>query len=397
MPRAAAGKHSPVFLAVFALFLVVTAIYASGTMLSVLHANLAEHDTRWFWASGQLLDHRADPYDVEAVQQMQKSAGIAKMGNDVVRNPPPALFLVIPLGFLTPREAVAAWFLLMAGCLSIAFLTMRSILKASAEFRYQKWYLALMCCFAPTVACVASGQTGVVILLGLVLFLRFYDRRPFWAGAALSLCALKPHLLLPFGLVLLVWIAVRRRGAVLAGAVAALVAESAVVMLLDPAIWEHYAAGMRAQGIADLYVPTLGVALRFLFDERAMWIEFVPAAVGGAWAVWYFWRNREGWNWRTHGSLLTLVSLVVAPYAWSTDNVIVLPALLFTMLSARLPRRGSLTWLLVAMSLIAIEVVRGSGFYFRPNVVLSLMWLAWYVYAVSGSERSRQTEALATA
>jgi hypothetical protein len=77
--------------------------------------------------------------------------------------------------------------------------------------------------------------------------------------------------------------------------------------------------------------------------------------------------------------------------------VIVLPALLFTMLSARLPRRGSLTWLLVAMSLIAIEVVRGSGFYFRPNVVLSLMWLAWYVYAVSGSERSRQTEALATA
>lgn len=387
-------RHSPAFLAVFAVFLIATTICAAGTMLGIARGKLEFHDTRWFWASGRLLAHRANPYDEQAVRRMQASASIHKIGNDVVRNPPPALFLIAPLGMLSPREAVRAWALLLAACLALSFVTMWAILRESPDLCCDRWYLILILCFAPAIDCVGVGQTGVVILLGLALFLRFCDRNPFWAGAALSLCTLKPHLLLPFGSALLVWIVVRRRWAVLAGAVAALAAESVVAMLLDPAVWAHYAAGMRTQGIEALYVPTIGVALRFFFDKKAMWIEFVPAAAGCAWGLWYFWRNRKHWDWRTHGSLLTLISLVVAPYSWFTDQVIALPAILFALTAEKPLRRGSLTLLLAIMSAGAIEMMVTSTLYFKPYLLDCVAWLGWYVYAVSA--RAEQDEILQT-
>lgn len=115
-----------------------------------------------------------------------------------------------------------------------------------------------------------------------------------------------------------------------------------------------------------------------------MWIEFVPAAAGCAWGLWYFRRNGERWDWRTHGSLLVMVSLVAAPYSWFTDQVIALPAILFALTGPRPPRRGSLTLLLAVMSVGAIEMIAAKSLYFKPYLWEGVAWLAWYVYAVGG-------------
>ena len=48
------------------------------------------------------------------------------------------------------------------------------------------------------------------MLLGLVLFLRLHRSSPFLAGVSLWLCLLKPHLFVPFGIVLIVWAIVTR-------------------------------------------------------------------------------------------------------------------------------------------------------------------------------------------
>jgi hypothetical protein len=209
----------------------------------------------------------------------------------------------------------------------------------------------------------------------------------FRAGVALSLCAVKPHLFLPFGVVLLAWIVMRKRWVILGGAIAALAVESLIAMLFHHAIWAHYHAAMRSQQIVDEFVPTLGVGLRFLVDKRAMWLEFVPAAVGSAWALWYFWRNREGWDWRTHGSLVMLVSLVAAPYAWFTDQVVVLPAILFALTRPGGPRKGSVTLLMALMSAAAVDMMMTRSLFFKPDMVLAAAWLLWYLYATSGAAR----------
>ncbi|MGB0121999.1 MAG: glycosyltransferase family 87 protein [Silvibacterium sp.] len=375
--RAGKKKYSPVFLGVFAVFLIVTVFALGHAIVFILEARLGHHDTRWFWASGQLLAHRANPYDETAVGRLQAALGIPVDTNNIVRNPPSALFLTLPLGLLEPWQAVVMWSLLLAVCFALSIQTMRSILGE----RYRRGYLWLAWCFAPAICCIEVGQTGVVLLLGLTLFLRFHERRPFWAGMALSLCAFKPHIFLPFGAVLLVWIAARKKWWIPTGAVVALAVESGIAMMFDRAVWAHYRTAMQTQHIADQFIPTLGVALRFLVDGDALWLQFVPAAFGCAWALWYFFRNRERWDWQMQGSLVTLVSLVAAPYSWFTDQAVALPAILFALLGAQKPRRGSLTLLLVLMTLATLERLSTETLFFLPFMLQCVAWLLWYLYA----------------
>ena len=375
-------RYSPVFLAVFTVFLLAITICAVGTVLGIILAGLTSHDTLCFWISGHLLVHGHNPYDRAAFSRIETSLGFHVNHKDIfmTRNPPVALFLMAPLGILAPKMGVIAWASLLAACLLGSLRMMKEMLCGP----YQRHVMQLAWCFTPALACLVAGQTGLIVLLGLTLFLWFHRSRSFWAGAALSLCAVKPHLLLPFGVVFLVWVAIRRNWLALAGVAVAGLAESAFPLLFERAVWPHYLAALRTEQIIDEFVPTLGTALRFLVDRKLMWIQFIPAALACGWALWYFWRNREQWDWLTHGSLLTLVSLAAAPYSWFTDSVIALPAILFALMGGRPPRRGSLTLLLALMSATAIEMMTASLFYFKPNLALGLAWLAWYLYATSG-------------
>jgi Glycosyltransferase family 87 len=387
-----AKKHSPVFIAVYLVFFLATIVIVAGVLIGILSAKPSHHDTQWFWASGHLLVHGHNPYDREALRQIELSLGLP-LKNQVMMtlNPPFALFLLVPLGLLTPTEGVFAWSLLLAAFLILSVLSVR----AMVGHPYDRNYLLLAWCFAPALCCIEVGQTGLITLLGLALFLRFHDTRPLWAGAALSLCAVKPHLLLPFGVALLAWIVVRKKWMIVSGAILALVVESLVAMAFDHAIWAHYRAMMRTERFVDEFIPTLSVGLRFLLDRQAMWLEFIPAALGCAWALWYFWRNREKWDWTTHGSLVTLVSLMVAPYAWLTDQVLAIPAILFVFLSATPPRKGSLTLLLAVMTATELQMMMTKTLFFKPDMLLGVVWVAWYLYAKSGATST--IDAVATA
>lgn len=386
--RKPAKRHSPLFLAVFAALLIATMVCAAGMLTGVFSARPSHHDTQWFWASGRLLTHRANPYDREAVRQMELALGLPVKGPDVpmLRNPPTALFLMVPMGLLGPRPAILAWSLLLALCLAVSVLAVRAMM----EDHYERGYLLLAWFFPPALLCIEVGQTGLLTLAGLALFLRFHKSRPLWAGAALSLCAIKPHLLLPFGVVLLAWVLTRKKWGILCGAVLALTTESMIAMAFDHAVWRHYLAAMRTERIVDEFVPTFGVALRFLVSRTTMWVEFIPAALGCVWAVWYYQRNRDRWDWTTHGSVLTLMSLMVAPYAWLTDQVLAIPAILFALTGSRRPARGSVTLLMAILALTAAQMMsKATTLYFKPDMALGLVWLAWYLYATSGNREKQ--------
>ncbi len=77
-------RHSPVFLAVFALFLVTTVICVAGTMIGVASAHPSHHDTQWFWASGHLLDHGKNPDDRQAIRDIETSLGL-KVGSTIAQ------------------------------------------------------------------------------------------------------------------------------------------------------------------------------------------------------------------------------------------------------------------------------------------------------------------------
>src|SRR5260370_931111 len=175
-------------------------------------------------------------------------------------NPPPALLLVLPLGFVGSRAGGLLWSLLL-----LASLVTSVRIVWIMHGRPNNPLNLLGYSFAPALVCLLAGQVSIFVLLGLVLFLRLHRSRPFLAGVSLWFCLLKPHLFLPFGIVLLVWAINTRSYKLLAGVAIALGFSTGVVVLWDPLVWLHYGQMMRTISTARMQqevIPCLSIMLR---------------------------------------------------------------------------------------------------------------------------------------
>jgi hypothetical protein len=328
-----------------------------------------------FWATGQQLVHHANPYDGDAMMRIERSAGHPVTDSVMLmRNPPWSLPLAFPLGFLGLRVGSLLWSLALLACLIVS---VRIVWRMHGRPSTPLHWLGYS--FTPARLCLMMGQTSLFALLGYVLFLDLHGRRPFPAGICLWLCALKPHLFLPFGVALLAWILASRNYKILAGAAVAMAASCAVTFCIDPTAWSDYAQMMRTTGIERDHIPCLSVALRFWLSPQTVWFAWLPAALGCAWALGYFWSRRHAWDWMKDGSLLMLVSLLLAPYYWVYDDALAIPALLHGAYLTRF--RPLLTVLAFASLLIEVELLRGIRLSTAFYLWTAPAWLAWYLCA----------------
>ncbi len=378
---------------------VAFAFTALGICAALVERNTAgTRDFVEYWASGQQLRHHADPYDPEAILAIERSVGYLPGSPELVMgNPPTTLPLVYPLGFLGPQSGELVWTLLLLTCL-VASVRMVWRMHGSPRGNLQ----ILGYTFGPALACMAAGQMALFVLLGLVLFLRFHQSRPYLAGASLWLCGLKPHLFLPFGLVLLAWMVASKCYKVLLGAAGAFAVSAAIAFVLDPLAWTQYSQMMRAVRLDKLAIPCLSIWFRRSISADTLWLQYVPVTMGCIWAILYFRRHRISWDWMTHGSPVMLVSVLAAPYTWFIDQAILVPALLHGVLLTR--SRGLLAALALATAVIEIGPLRGLPVLQSPFYLWTApAWLAWYLVATraapspgagQGQQSARATPAM---
>ncbi len=369
-----------------ALAFLFTTLYLS--LLPTNRHNVANRDFIVYWATGQQLVHHGNPYDPAAVSQIESGAGFQGGASYYMRNAPWALPLAWPLGYVSPMAAALPWSLLM---LSLLIASVRIVWKMlGSPGDHLDW---LGYCFPPALYCVILGQTSIFLLFGVSLFLRLHKTRPFAAGAALWFCTVKPHLFLAFAVVLLVWIFAARAWRILAGAAAAFAAGALVTTWIDPEAWGQYAYYMRTSVVTREFTPCLGDLLRDAIHPAWEWLAFVPAIFGCLWALAYFWPRRHAWDWLEQGSLLVLISLLVAPFGWIFDQALALPAILWAV------ARTSSQFLLSALALIYILVeIQLNRFELHSGTYLltALAWLVWVLFARAGSRRAGAAQVAAS-
>lgn len=363
---------------IFGVVLIIAAgagIMGAVEYISVDNQQATQRDFIQYWAIGRQLAHGANPYDASSVEHLEEEAGLGHSQPRISLSPPTVLWPMLPLGWLSPRAGFLVWWYLQLGCLSLVNWLLWRLNGSPNNLAHLFGYA-----FAPALVSLMAGQLSIFLLLGVVLFLCLHRARPFWAGVALLPCALKPHLFLVFGLVLLVWAAYRRKFGVLYGFSLAFVASCATALCSDPHVWQQYVAMMRQTSIPDLFIPTYGVALRFLIDRHAMWLEFVPAVVGGIWGIWYFWSRRQRWDWMDQGLILLFLSDVCAPYGYFTDECILLPFILAALYRALESGRS---WVpLAVIDAIALIEVNAQVNIISPWYLWTPpLWLGWYLWA----------------
>ena len=363
-----------------------------GILHSLLEKNAAgKRDFIEYWAAGQQLAHHANPYDSQALLARERSAGFPPDAPVMlVRNPPVVLPLLAPLGYLPPRAAELIWCSLLLASL------LASVWMVSKRHNRNIGALDMLAVFfGPALCCLLTGQMSMLTLLGLAFFLFFQQTSPALAGAGLAICLVKPHLLLPFTVVLTLWTIEQRRYRILIGAGSALALAATVAYHLDPNAWSECAALMR-ESRADLVpLPCLSGVLRRSLYPGAMWLQYLPATLGCIWAFVYYRRHRLDWDWTTHGSLVTLVSVIVAPYSWFTDQVVLIPALLHALYVTS--SRPLIAALALASALTGLTIFGGGTWMLHSPWLLwtAPFWLGWYLLATR--LRSKHTSGVALA
>jgi hypothetical protein len=361
------------------------ATIAAGAILVLTSTMHFQHmDFLEYWSSAKLLIHHADPYSPAGVFALEKSQGRPAAAPLVMLNPPWTLFLITPLGLGGVRTGLFLWTVAAAGCV---FISSRLIDVPSND-------RALAFLFAPFLACIVSGQSSPFLLLGFSLFLYFYRSRPFLAGASLLLMAIKPHLFLIFWVLLLVDCIYRRRYLILAGGASALAIATAFSMLFDLHIWRDYLAMLSVLRLRQGFLPTASMVFRTVIDARAVWLLFVPSALALVWALWYYSRWKQQWDWRIHGMLLMIVAIVASPYGFFSDEIVLLPSISFAL--AQPEKRRYAGWILLAINSAAmgIALFKHADLSSRGYIWTPLAWLAWFLYATYRSGHRSQSSSV---
>jgi hypothetical protein len=278
-----------------------------------------------------------------------------------MRNPPWALFLIAPLAWFGVSAAAMLW--------TIAILVSALI---SLQLLKREVHIPLIIyLFTPLLACVRTGQCATFLLLGLALFFRYHRTRPFLAGMALILPVLKPHLFLLLWPLLILDCLRRRRFNILAGAATSFLIACGLAVFLDHHVWSHYLAAAQSEHIEGQYLPTIASTLRLLIAPAHLWVQFVPALIGLTWALRQY---GVAWDWRENGPLLIAVSVLVAPYSWTTDQVLMLP---FVLSASRYASRAGL----VAFGILGVLGL-ATFWIFKEMDSAALLWLApaWIIW-----------------
>jgi hypothetical protein len=356
--------------------LAIAAIICVPILVTWVAGKPAAKDYISYWSAGHLLTNDADPYSYSKVLAVEKEHGYVQAKPLIMLNPPWSLFLALPLGWGTPRAGLIFWMAAGIACI-LVFLQLLNVAPDNRLFAYL---------FAPALASLSVGQSSPFLLLGFTLFLRFNRTRPFLAGAALLLMAIKPHLFVVFWPILLIDCLHCRRFLLLVGSAVALVGATAFAMYLDPRIWSEYLSMLYASRLDTKFIPTTAFLLRYLIAPNSAWLQLVPSAAAIAWAIWFYVRNRRIWDWGIHGMPLMLVTILVSPYAWMTDELVLLPSIMFAL--AKPTRAKYSTAIFIAISGTAVmmtiaQVQLPSGAY----IWTSAAWCGWYLYSMHSKSR----------
>ena len=368
------------------IMLAALVLYVLVARSGEIRANIGRRDSIAYWATARLLVNHQNAYDYYAVAELERPQGYNEDQPLIVRTPPWSLFMLLPLALFNTFWAWLSWIAVSVGAL---ILTMRVCRRLYRDDRVPQSLFALIgYTFSPVPACLVAGQMGLMLLLGLVLFLWLEPKRPFLAGTALILPFAKPHLLAVFWFALFLWILSRKRFAVAAGFLTALAIAIFTAIAFDPGIFEHYRQMLSESRIQGQFIPALSGVLRLLFFRRFFAMQFLPLGLGLMWCGWFYWRQRRTWNWRQDALPLIVVSVLVTPYAWLTDEVVLLPAILQAALWVYNARQNTRigTWIIAAvfallnallLLILSFKIPFSTGIYFWSSSV----WFAWFFWA----------------
>jgi len=335
---------------------------------------LPAQDLTQYWTAAHLV--AKNPYSMELSRQFEQSAGmyIAPL---VTKIPPWAIMIVLPLGVLGYHTSFALWALMsifvIAGCAHAIGHDLNSRTSLAPA--------VLPFIFGPTFVLLMLGQFTVLVLLGIVLFSIFAQKRQDWlAGAFLLLPFGKPHVVLLFLIAIVLWVVHSKRWIIVFSGVLTLASATLAAVLINHHIfvqfWERTLLVVHER---ESY-PNVGGLLYSISGLHVL--ALLPQFAGLLWLVFYWRKHRFDWDWKKEGMVVLLVSVTCSYYSYPYDEILALPALLIAFASGN--RRAFVFAFAITDLGYALYISNAAGHFGYGYMFLwwtALGWLATYLLA----------------
>ena len=332
-PRSARQARGHAIVLAIVLWIAASVVTFSGSDDRSIAGPLKGADFVHFYTLGQLArSHQiASMYDAQAFHQAQVDL-VPESRADIYPPvyPPQAALLFAPFGGSSYRGALLLWCV----CTIVLYaLVLWGVWRRVAGLLPDRVFvIAAAAAFPPFWSVILYGQVTIVPLVAFWAgWLALERRRPYLAGLAFGLLALKPQLGIPLAVVVLAcgeW-------AMLAGAVSSVAVQAiAVWLMLGPSVFRafvEYLPVTVAHVDALEAKPFLSHSLRALTRLAPTWIGLPLWLAVAAAVLWYtvrLWRSRAPTQVRV-GAVI-LASILVSPHLIVYDvTLLALPLLWF--------------------------------------------------------------------
>jgi len=342
-PRSARQAKGHAILVAVILWIAATVVGFTGTSDRGIAGPLKGADFVQFYTLGHLASANrvADMYDAASFHDAQVEL-LPESAREIYPPvyPPQAAVMFAPVTGLSYQTALFVWSVItIAAYASIVWSTWKMF---SDRLPDRTFVVAAAAAFPPFWSLVLHGQVTVILLAAFWGgWLALERHRPWLAGFALGLLAIKPQ----FGIPLAVVVLASGEWAMLAGALTSVAAQATVVWLMLGTdaftAFAHNIPGMIA--VADLLEakPFMSHSLRALTRLTPNWIG-VP--LWGALAAIVLWFTVRAWKSqapiRVRLGVVVLAATLVNPHVIIYDlTVLVLPLLWFGSYMAEPARR----------------------------------------------------------
>ena len=326
----------------------------------------------WTGARAILMD--LDPYDPEVWRPLRAHFGSTWLQD--VRAPFPlwTFLFALPFALVDIGWGAAAWIafsiLVLAGTLLLFPLRASRKAEGAGQEQRRTSMLSLLLLilgtftFRPTLVTFLNGQIATVLLLILALFLILMERdQPFAAGFVLAFTALKPNPFILFIPAVGIWLIHRRHWQAIAGGAAGSFLLLAASWLVQPGwLFEWFKVRSKAEWVfitptiwglswelTPTWWPLLGLGLAILVTGALGWLIFTDEQLGATEVV----------------SLAIATSVLITPYIWIYEQLLLLIPLLLIFTRSRQRALATGIWLLMVFVLpwlmLWIGRQRGAG------------------------------------
>lgn len=287
---------------------------ATGLLVNWRYPYLMDFLSYWAAAVMTVGGNPAGAYDVSLHNAVQQTAFRFDTRLPFAY-PPPYLFLIAPLGYMSYPVAAALW-------VAVSLLAFTG--TAGIALRGK---LAVALAFPPVAICGISGQNGLLTAAIFIFGLSQFSRSAFRAGLILGCLVIKPQL----GLLLpIAFIAAREWRAFAGASLSVITLCLASLLVWGAAPWVGFFnqstlfASIATDGLVGWHkMASLYAAMRLIGAGSALAAAVhIAGVIMAAGLVWHVWRKQQ--ELAIRAATLTAASLLISPYLYVYDQTVLI-------------------------------------------------------------------------